>query len=124
MIIDRVEHPGWLSNAYLLADRPGGHGVLVDSNGIFEPLLARIRNDKIEITHVLVTHQHDDHVVDIADLAKRLKVPLVGSALTRDAGIPIDETIGDGNVVRSGDLQIRAIATPITPHFWSMKQTA
>jgi glyoxylase-like metal-dependent hydrolase (beta-lactamase superfamily II) len=112
MIIDRVEHPRWLSNAYLLADRPGGRGVLVDSNGIFEPLLERIQDDKIEITHVLVTHHHDDHVVNIADLAKRLNVPLVGSELTRNAGVPIDETIGDGAVMQSGDLQIRAIATP------------
>jgi glyoxylase-like metal-dependent hydrolase (beta-lactamase superfamily II) len=112
MIIDRVEHPGWLSNAYLLAESPGGHGVLVDSNGIFEPLLERVRDDRIEITHVLVTHHHADHVVDIADLAKRLNVPLVGSELTREAGIPIDQAIGDGAVVQSGDLEIRVIATP------------
>jgi hydroxyacylglutathione hydrolase len=112
MIIDRVEHPVWLSNAYLLADGPGGHGVLVDSNGIFEPLLSRVRDEKVEITHVVLTHHHADHVVDIADLAKRLDVPLVGSVSTRNAGIPIDETIEDGAVVRSGDLEIRAIATP------------
>jgi glyoxylase-like metal-dependent hydrolase (beta-lactamase superfamily II) len=78
VIIDRVEHPGWLSNAYLLADRPDGHGVLIDSNGLYEPLLERIRDDRVEITHVLVTHHHADHVVDIAGLAKRLNVPLVG----------------------------------------------
>ena len=112
MIIDRVEHPGWLSNAYLLADGPDGHGILVDSNGIFEPLLESVRENNIEITHVLVTHHHADHVVDIADLAKRLDVPLVGSGLTRQAGIAIDEAIEDGAAVRSGELQIRAIATP------------
>src|SRR5437868_3596178 len=38
--------------------------------------------------------------------------PLVGSGLTRQAGIAIDETIEDGAAVRSGELQIRAIATP------------
>ena len=42
MIIYRVEHPAWLSNAYLVADRDGGHGVLVDSNGVEEPLLDEI----------------------------------------------------------------------------------
>ena len=26
MIVERVEHPGWLSNAYLVADEEGGHG--------------------------------------------------------------------------------------------------
>jgi glyoxylase-like metal-dependent hydrolase (beta-lactamase superfamily II) len=112
MIIERVEHPAWLSNAYLIADRPGGHGVLVDSHGIVDPLLGRIRADEIEITHVMVTHHHEDHVVDIADLADRFGVPLVGSELTRQAGVPVDQPIADDAVVQSGDLQIRAIATP------------
>ena len=31
MIVERVEHPEWLSNAYLVADGPGGHGVFIDS---------------------------------------------------------------------------------------------
>ncbi len=66
----------------------------------------------IAITHVLVTHQHGDHVVDLAGLAQRFGVPVVGSALTKDAGVPIDETFDDGDVVRSGSLEIQAIATP------------
>jgi glyoxylase-like metal-dependent hydrolase (beta-lactamase superfamily II) len=112
VIVERVEHPEWLSNAYLIADCQGGRGVLVDSNGIFEPLLERIARDQIEISHVLVTHHHVDHVVDIADLAKRFDVPIVGGELTRKAGVPIDELIADGATVQSGDLRIRAIATP------------
>ena len=112
MIIQRVEHPGWLSNAYLLADQPGGHGVLVDSNGLLEPLAERIRKDEIEITHVLVTHHHEDHVIGIADVARRFGVALVGSELTREAGVPIDEEITDGALVKSGELVFQAIATP------------
>ena len=34
MILERAEHPQWTSNAYLLADEPGGHGVLIDGNGV------------------------------------------------------------------------------------------
>ena len=112
MIVERAEHPTWTSNAYLVADGKGGHGVLVDSNGVEEPLLARIEESSLTITHVLVTHQHGDHVVDIAPLAKHFGVPVVGSRLTKEAGVPIDETIGDGDVVRSGELEIAAIATP------------
>ncbi len=65
MIVERVEHPTWTSNAYLLADRDGGHGVLVDSNGVEEPLLHEIAQRGITITHVLVTHAHPDHVVRV-----------------------------------------------------------
>jgi glyoxylase-like metal-dependent hydrolase (beta-lactamase superfamily II) len=112
VIVERAEHPQWTSNAYLVADRDGGHGVLVDSNGVEEPLLEQIEERRIAITHVLVTHQHGDHVVDVAGLARRFGVSVVGSRLTADAGVPIDETIGDGDVVQSGDLAIEAIATP------------
>jgi hydroxyacylglutathione hydrolase len=112
VILERAEHPTWTSNAYLVGDEDGGHGVLVDSNGVEEPLLEQVASRGLTITHVLVTHQHGDHVVDIAGLAQRFGVPVVGSRKTADAGVPIDETIGDGDVVRTGGLEIRAIATP------------
>jgi hydroxyacylglutathione hydrolase len=112
VILERAEHPAWTSNAYLVADGDGGHGVLVDSNGVEGPLLAQIEARKLTITHILVTHQHTDHVVGVAGLAQRYGVPVVGSALTREAGVQIDEMIGDGDIVRSGELQIEAIATP------------
>ena len=41
MIVERVEHPEWLSNAYLVAEGPGGHGVFIDSNGLTETLEER-----------------------------------------------------------------------------------
>jgi hydroxyacylglutathione hydrolase len=112
VILERAEHPTWTSNAYLVADGDGGHGVLIDSNGVEEPLLAQIASRGLTITHVLVTHQHGDHVVDVSGLARRFGVPVVGSRLTAEAGVPIDETIGDGGVVRSGELELEAIATP------------
>ncbi len=112
MIFERVEHPVWTSNAYLVADGDGGHGVLVDSNGEEEPLFRTVEARGITITHVLVTHQHLDHVVDVAGLARQYGVSVVGSALTKEAGVPIDETFADGDIVRSGELEIQAIATP------------
>jgi hydroxyacylglutathione hydrolase len=112
VIVERAEHPQWTSNAYLVAEGDGGRGVLIDSNGVEEPLLRLVEERGITITHVLVTHQHHDHVVDVAGLARRFGVAVVGGALTRDAGVPIDETIGDGDVVTSGGLEIRALATP------------
>ena len=31
MIVDRVQHPGWLVNSWLVAGREGGRGLLVDT---------------------------------------------------------------------------------------------
>ena len=74
MMLERAEHPDWLSNAYLVADGDGGHGVLVDSNGVEAAAARRGRARGITITHVLVTHHHVDHVVDVRGLAKRFGV--------------------------------------------------
>ena len=101
MIVERTENPSWLSNAYLVADGPGGHGVLIDGNGVPEPLLDRAERDDITITHVLVTHSHTDHVVDVDSIAGRLGVPLLAHP-----------ELDDGSVVASGDLQIHALFTP------------
>ena len=128
MIVERAEHPTWTSNAYLVADEEGGHGVLVDSNGVEAPLLAKVAQLQLTITHVLVTHQHGDHVVDVAGLADRFGVPTVGSRETADAGVRIDETIGDGTLVvrassRSGRSRLRATARGIW-RSWSTTATA
>ena len=42
MIIERTEAPQWTSNAYLVADREGGHAVLIDGNGVTGPLIEKL----------------------------------------------------------------------------------
>jgi hydroxyacylglutathione hydrolase len=114
VIVERAEHPDWLSNAYLVAEGQNGHGVLIDANGVIGPLLEQIDRDRIQITHVLLTHRHPDHVVEVAALKKQLDVPVVAHPLTAaalESGL-VDQTIEDGGVVRSGRLELVAIATP------------
>ncbi len=109
MIVERVEHPDWLSNAYLVADAEGGSGVLVDANGL-EGGLERLAGERgIAITHVLCTHGHADHVVGIAELARRHEVPLLAHP---DAPVEADERLAEGATVASGTLAIRALYTP------------
>jgi glyoxylase-like metal-dependent hydrolase (beta-lactamase superfamily II) len=113
VIVERTEHPGWLSNAYLIADREGGHGVIVDSNGVDEPLVAAARRLGVTVTHVLVTHHHEDHVVALEEQARRVGgVPVLGHPLARERGVALTDAVDDGDVVRSGELEIRVIATP------------
>ena len=111
MIVERVEHPQWTSNAYLLAEGDGGSGVLVDSNGE-EGLLEQVESRGIAVTYVLVTHHHPDHIVGVETLADRFGVPLLGHRLTQEVGVPITETVADGATIVSGGLEIQAIEIP------------
>jgi glyoxylase-like metal-dependent hydrolase (beta-lactamase superfamily II) len=108
VIVDRVEHPSWLSNAYLLADAPGGHGVLVDSNGLEDALVERAERDGIAIDLVLCTHGHPDHVVAVEELARRVGAPLVAHP---DAPVAADVRVSDGETLE-GALAVRALYTP------------
>jgi glyoxylase-like metal-dependent hydrolase (beta-lactamase superfamily II) len=114
MIIERAEHPDWLSNAYLVAEGPGGYGVLVDGNGVVEPLLDRVDEDAITITHVLVTHQHVDHVVGIRELSARFgDVPVVAhpkTARALDDGL-VTQMLQDGEVLHVGGMEVGALLT-------------
>jgi len=91
LIVERVEHPQWTSNAYLVSD--GTHGFIIDSNGVEDPLAQIVDEKSIELTHVLVTHTDADHVVNL----DRWGVPVLTSY--------------DGPV-QSGTLEVRAIPTP------------
>jgi hydroxyacylglutathione hydrolase len=114
MIVERTENPQWLSNAYLVADEAGGKGVLIDGNDDLGPLLKRAERDGIEISHILVTHPHHDHVAGLAEARERLGgVPMVAHADTAaEMAGEVEQTIGDGERLRSGGLEIEAISTP------------
>jgi hydroxyacylglutathione hydrolase len=109
MIVERVEHPQWLSNAYLVAEGPGGHGFFVDGNGLTDQLERRVERDGITITHVLCTHGHGDHVVGVEDLAARHGVPLLAHAQT---AVRADARLCDRDTLASGTLGITALDTP------------
>jgi hydroxyacylglutathione hydrolase len=62
VLIERSMHPGYLSNAYLVADEEGGAAVFVDSGAPIDPLLAAADRWRVTPVAVLRTHGHHDHV--------------------------------------------------------------
>jgi glyoxylase-like metal-dependent hydrolase (beta-lactamase superfamily II) len=112
-VIVRVEQSDWLSNAYLVFDEPGGKGVLVDSNSVTDPLAEVAEREGIEVTQLLLTHHHYDHVVGARKLADRFGAPIVAHELTKDLiDERVDETFTDGDVIETGNLRVEVIHTP------------
>lgn len=112
MIIERSMSDGWLSNSYLVADRPGGHGVLIDSGGPLEPIVEAIEGNEITITHLLLTHHHVDHIVHNAAYAERFGCEVWGHPAERPYCDDIQHDLEDGDEIISGDLRIKALLTP------------
>jgi glyoxylase-like metal-dependent hydrolase (beta-lactamase superfamily II) len=68
MLVERSMDPGWLSNAYLVADEEGGVAAFVDSGAPMKPLLETAARWRVEPKHVLRTHADPDHVAHEAEL--------------------------------------------------------
>ncbi|HEX8051270.1 MAG TPA: MBL fold metallo-hydrolase [Solirubrobacterales bacterium] len=114
MIVERTENPMWLSNAYLVADPEGKTGVLIDGNDELGPLLERAERGGIEITHVLVTHPHGDHVAGLAEARAQLgNPPLVAhEATAAELDEEVAVTLGDGDTLDANGIGIEALFTP------------
>jgi len=90
MLVERSMDPRWLSNAYVVADEPGGTALFVDSGAPIEPLLRKVEEWRATPTHVLRTHSHGDHVAHEDEL-----------------GVPVALTS-----LEAGNLRVEAIPTP------------
>ena len=89
-------HPGWLSNAYLVADEAGGTAVFVDSGAPLQPLIEAVERHGLTVTHVLTTHGDQDHVAGHDVLLDRF-------------GVPVWAEEGE---LETGGLRIRGLSTP------------
>jgi glyoxylase-like metal-dependent hydrolase (beta-lactamase superfamily II) len=110
--VHRTEHPGWLSNAYLVVNGAERRGVLIDGNGVPDPLLERIAAEQIAIEAILLTHHHPDHVV--LDAYRPLGTPIYAHARTAElAGIaePV-RALADSETLELAGLRIEALHTP------------
>jgi hydroxyacylglutathione hydrolase len=94
VLVERSMHPGYLSNAYLVADEPGGTAVFVDSGAPLAPLIEAVERERLTVTHVLTTHGHHEHVEGHDELERRFGVPAVAETL------------------ETGGLSIEALPTP------------
>jgi glyoxylase-like metal-dependent hydrolase (beta-lactamase superfamily II) len=112
VIVEKTMSRGWLSNSYLVADKQGGHAVLVDTGGPSEPILRKIEELRLTVTHVLCTHHHIDHVQHNAEYKSRLGCPICGHAEESRLFGDLDVELRDGDEIVSGELRVRALHTP------------
>ena len=81
-------HPGYLSNAYLVADEEGGVAVYVDSGAPLEPLRRAADGWRVQPEFVLRTHSHADHVEHEGELGLPVKTEAVEVGGLRVEALP------------------------------------
>ena len=112
MIIERSLHPDWLSNTYLVGDEPGGKAVAIDAGGPSRPLMEKAEEEGLEVTHLLLTHHHGDHVVEAQAWKDRFGVQVLAHPLEAERVETTDGTIEPGEELVVGGLTIVGLHTP------------
>ena len=112
MIIEKTMHDGWLSNSWLVADKPGGHAVVIDTGGPMGPIVQKIEEQRLTLTHILCTHHHIDHIQHNPDYQERFGCPVCGHGDEKRLFGDLDLELTDGDELVSGDLHIRALHIP------------
>ncbi|MFA9415149.1 rhodanese-like domain-containing protein [Natrinema sp. HArc-T2] len=98
---------------YLVGSKRAGEAALVDVTRATDEFLEAASERGLEVTHVLDTHIHADHISRGRQLADTLGVPyhLGAPAETRDPQFEFNP-IEPNDVVELGDVEIKAVHTP------------
>ena len=110
MLIERAEHTSYLSNSYLLAEGPGGAGILVDGHGQGQPLIDLIEREGIK--KIVLTHHHSDHV-DIAQYLEHYDVPVIAHPWAAEQlGDLVTATVEENDTITAGNVSLLVLETP------------
>ena len=113
MLIERSMNDAFLSNTYLVADELGAHAVMIDAGGPVEPLLGVLDRMRYQLTHILLTHHHHDHISELDKVLERHPgTPVLIHELERDEVPQATGTMVPGVPIDSGALTIEPIHTP------------
>lgn len=116
------------TNCWIVSDGRGGPSVVVDPAGDYEDLRARVLGR--DISAIVLTHGHFDHLAAAEELVAETGAPLYvgradGERITSETGTGgeefgfpghvargADHLLDDGDTVTAGRLELRVLATP------------
>ena len=113
MLVERSMHVEYLSNSYLVVDRPGGSAVIVDAGAPAAPLIAAAERLEVIPRYVLLTHHHHDHVEQVPVLVARWpEVEVLIHPLEQDLVKAATRSVDATQRLDAGELAIRPLHTP------------
>lgn len=100
-----------LADNYAVLLREGDTVVLIDAPEA-APIEAVLQKESWRLTHILITHKHDDHVAGIPALAKAYRPEIIGPAAEQDTIPGLTKAVREGDKVTTGPFTADVYETP------------
>lgn len=95
---------------YLLHDEPSGETAVVDP-AVAEPVLEVLKQQGWQLTYILNTHHHGDHVGGNLELKQQTGCQIIASEFDKHRIPGIDRSVQDGDTINIGQQSAKVIAT-------------
>ena len=129
MILESAAVGPFFKNGYVAACENTRKAVFIDPGDEVEQLLDFIRAEKLDVSHILLTHAHVDHVSGVAEAKRALGVPIylhnddlslyqnavrtgMMFGLTVEEPPPVDVFYEGEEPIAFGDYRVRVVHTP------------
>ncbi len=116
-------------NCSIIGDETSHEAMVIDPGDDIEDILAVIRDNKLTVKQIVITHAHIDHVGGAMKLRAQTGAPILLNqndyallkmldvqaswlGMTSPGPVAIEASIGDGDAVQTGDLKANVLHTP------------
>jgi hydroxyacylglutathione hydrolase len=108
--MDRVITIPALGDNFIYLYQYGDGRALAVDPGESSRVLRVLRERRLKLGMILVTHHHGDHTAGVAGLKRKTGCAIAGPVARHSAGL--DHPLSDGQVLNAGEARIQVIGTP------------
>ena len=129
MKIIRIPAGIYSVNCYIIYSIDSKEGIVIDPGGDADTILKIIEDNTINITNIILTHGHGDHIGAVSSLKKELMIPVLihedDLIMIQDSDINLsskmaigsveiipDILLKDGDIIQLNKYKIKVIHTP------------
>ena len=129
MILESAAVGPFFKNGYVVGCERTRQAIYIDPGDEVDQLLAFIAAQDLQVTHILLTHAHVDHVSGVAEAKRVLGAPIflhkddlfiyqnavrtgMMFGLTVEEPPPVDRYYEDDTLIAFGDYEVRVAHTP------------
>lgn len=109
MLLEQYNVGPYQNFTYLVAEREGGEGVVIDPSFGIDPVLEAIDARSVKVRYILNTHSHKDHIAGNGEVRSRTGAKVVAH---KAAPIGQDVSVEEGSTLEAGGLRFQVQHTP------------